>query len=83
MLYKSIFARGPCYGIDGSKIAYQNAVINIIFARIGLTCISFGIMFQIIAVVIPLFITIWLLSFKDFLWNRVNNTYFFHSYIEN
>jgi len=58
MLYKSIFARGPYYGIDGSNVAFQNAVINIDIARIGLVCIFIGIIFQIIAVVIPLFITI-------------------------
>lgn len=58
MLYKSIFARGPYYGIDGSNVAFQNAVINIVVARIGLLCIFIGIIFQIIAVAIPLFITI-------------------------
>ena len=58
MLYKSIFARGPYYGIDGSNVAFQNAVINIVFARIGLVCIFIGIIFQIIAIAIPLFITI-------------------------
>jgi len=56
MLYKSIFARGPYYGIDGSNVAFQNAVINIVVARIGLACIFIGIIFQIIAVAIPLFI---------------------------
>jgi len=57
MLYKSIFARGPYYGIDGSNVAFQNAVINIVIARIGFVCIFIGIIFQIIAVAIPLFIT--------------------------
>ena len=58
MLYKSIFARGPYYGIDGSNVAFKNAVINIVFARIGFVCIFIGILFQITAVAIPLFITI-------------------------
>jgi len=57
MLYKSIFARGPYHGIDGSNVAFQNAVINIVVARIGLVCIFIGIIFQIIAVATPLFVT--------------------------
>jgi hypothetical protein len=58
VLYKSIFPRGPLYGKDGSNIAFPNAVVNINVARIGFICIFIGIIFQIIAIAISLFITI-------------------------
>ena len=58
ILYKSIFPRGPLYGKDGSNIAFPNAVVNINVARIGFICIFIGIIFQIIAIAISLFITI-------------------------
>lgn len=57
IIYKSIFPRGPLYGKDGSNVAFPNAVINVNVARIGLICIFIGIIFQIIAIAIPLFIT--------------------------
>jgi hypothetical protein len=58
ILYKSIFPRGPLYGKDGSNVAFPNAVVNISVARIGFICIFIGIIFQITAIAISLFITI-------------------------
>ena len=58
ILYKSIFPRGPLYGKAGSNVSFPNAVVNINVARIGFMCIFIGIIFQIIAIAISLFITI-------------------------
>jgi hypothetical protein len=54
-LYKSIIPRGPLYAKDGSNEAFPNAVLDINVAKIGLSCIFIGIIFQIISIIAVIF----------------------------